>query len=121
VIRLWLEGWIPPSERDVRRHHWRVEYRNKHKLHWLVKVAMLEQNVVPGMDDLKKRASITVYRPRELDDDNFIGGLKSLVDTLKLEGFFKDDNRKFLDLLYSPKQVATREKKGTEVIIEDVS
>lgn len=120
---IWLEGYIPPSLNTMLGQHWAKRYRAKYGkrgLSWMVRTACLEQGVEPDCDDKRKFLIVTVYKKKLYDDDNFIGGLKELCDVLKVHRFYADDDPDHL-ALKNPKQEYSKDRKGTEVIVEDAT
>lgn len=59
---------------------------------------------------------IVSYRPRLLDDDNFHGGCKPLIDSLRYAGYLKDDNRDNVRVWYEQIKCATKDER-TEVYL----
>ena len=108
-----------PSLNATRWKHWRVAYREKQLWQQEVRAARLKAGhyrpVAP------RRARVTVERyGRELDPDNFVGGLKSILDSLRLEGLIADDNPNSLELVPrqfagKPRTVITVESLGSKI------
>jgi len=71
--------------------HWAKRNRLLGQWQWLVKAAVLNDrirvHVIP-----KAKITIERYGPKKLDNDNFVGGAKGLVDSLVREGFLVDDS-----------------------------
>ena len=65
----------------------------------------------------KKKVSIISYRKAFCDRDNFIGGLKPVLDGLIKNGLILDDNQNWIDLC--AEQRHDPKNKRTEIIIED--
>lgn len=87
-----------PSMNATRWRHWRVAYREKKLWQLEVRVARLKARNVP--DTPPKRARVTIERyGRALDPDNFVGGLKSVIDSLRNEGLIADDTNDTLELV----------------------
>ncbi len=57
---------------------------------------------------------IVSYRPRLLDDDNFHGGCKPVIDSLRYAGYLNDDDRANVRVWYE--QVKCKEDR-TEIYI----
>ncbi len=112
-----------PSLNQYLAMHWRTRAKLKSKM----LMAVLTQHTVAarvgwsrnwvvfavGLDK-KALVRITRYGSRMLDDDNFRGGAKPLVDALKDAGLIVDDSPKWMTAEY--KQVkCTRKEAWTEV------
>ncbi len=80
-----------PSLNAMNKMHWAKRNRLRGQWQWLVKAAVLNDRirvrVVP-----KAKITIERYGPKKLDNDNFVGGAKQLVDSLVREGFLVDDS-----------------------------
>jgi Holliday junction resolvase RusA-like endonuclease len=89
----------------TRWKHWRVAYREKQLWRQEIRVARLQAGCTRPVPPV--RARVTVERfGRPLDPDNFVGGLKSVIDCLKEERLISDDTPETLELI--PKQVLGR-------------
>lgn len=89
-----------PSMNATRWKHWRVAYREKKlwrtEIHYALKAAMKGRPVNPA----PARARVTIERyGRALDPDNFVGGLKAVLDSLREEGLILNDTPKALELV----------------------
>ena len=78
--------------------HWRKRHKLLQTWVWEVKAAMLALQEEIKFDTPKRRVKIISYRKRICDDDNFIGGLKFLIDALILNHILVDDSDKFMIL-----------------------
>ena len=119
-ITIWLEGHITPSLNKLLRKHWATRKRDRLALGKLIWYSFLMQNSRPDLDApiilLRKcRLTISSYRKSLLDPDNFIGGLKEMVDVLKNIRLIYDDSPQYLDLVAN--QHLSKNKKGTEIRI----
>ena len=107
-----------PSMNSTHHKHWRVMHAQK-KL-WLKEIWIAAHQVkgfaawnkLPAATWIRAKVTIERYSRGELDDDNFRGGLKSVLDALKLNGLIIDDNSKHLEL------VATQHKGTPRTIIK---
>lgn len=99
-----------PSLNATRWRHWRVAHREKSL--WLQEVhfALCQYMNTVGRYELETpdRARLTIERhgQRLLDQDNLIGGFKSLIDALKVSRLIIDDDPAHLELV-------PRQMKGT--------
>lgn len=87
-----------PSLNDTRRKHWRVVYREKKLWSEEIHYALIQVRHRGGL--VPNRARVTVERyGRLLDVDNFVGGLKPIIDSLRREGLIADDTAEHLELV----------------------
>ena len=86
---------------------------------WEVFAELQEQN--PDYEVIttprKMKLNIVSYRKSFLDKDNFIGGLKPLIDAIKELKLIYDDSPEFLDDDYKQKIEKKRKNQRTEIII----
>jgi len=86
---------------------------------WEVFAELREQN--PDYEVITKprkmRLNIVSYRKSFLDKDNFIGGLKPLIDAIKELKLIYDDSPEFLDDKYEQKIEKKRKNQRTEITI----
>lgn len=70
----------------------------------------------------KRLVVITGYRGRRLDEDNFSGGCKSLVDALRYHRLIVDDSSKWVRVEYHQKKLSESPlgRPLTVVTIEDM-
>lgn len=103
-----------PSMNATHHKHWRVMHAQK-KL-WAQEVWAAYVQQLKGRsrkDGAPRRAKVTIERyGRMLDVDNYVGGLKSVIDSLKSNGLIVDDNAQHLEL------VATQHKGTPRTIIK---
>lgn len=122
-IVLWLNDYAPPSLRTLCRQDRTAIYRHKYGkrgLSWRIREACRSQGIVPCCDDKKKIITVTVFKKGFYEDGNFIGGLAPLIEVLKVHRFYADDDPDHL-ALKNPKQEYSKDKKGTEIVIEDAT
>jgi hypothetical protein len=102
-----------PSLNETRYKHWTVYARQKklwRRQIWAARVATAQRFVCTPA-----RARVTIERHGKiLDVDNFLGGLKPVIDALKGESLIFDDDPKHLELVPrqfvgSPRTVITVE------------
>jgi Holliday junction resolvase RusA-like endonuclease len=99
-----------------------MNWRDSHKLlttwDWEVKAAMRGTYDEIRFEHAKRRVKIISYRKKFCDVDNFIGGLKPLIDALILNHLLIDDSNKFMVL--DPHQEQDLKNQRTEVIISEI-
>jgi hypothetical protein len=99
-----------PSMNATHHKHWRVMYAQK-KL-WECEIWAASRLAGVNIFEVAERAKVTIERfGRTLDVDNFLGGLKSVIDGLKSNGLIVDDNAEHLEL------VATQHKGTPRTVI----
>lgn len=89
---------LTPSNNRLLRMHYRNRKRLKDSFLWEIKVNLSEQDIEINPDPEKRRLSIVSFRKNLMDQDNFIGGLKLLIDGLVDLGLLYDDSPEFLEL-----------------------
>jgi len=102
----------------LRMNRWkRMEL--KEELAWEVYAGIHEQN--PDYEAIttprKMKLNIISYRKSFLDRDNFIGGLKVLIDSIKELRLIYDDSPEYLGLEAEQKIEKKRKNQRTEIII----
>lgn len=109
---------VTPSLNELLRIHFRKRKRLKQDYEWqlIASGANDSQYKVNGIK--KRRVEIRSFRSRLLDQDNFIGGLKPLLDSLVEMDLLLDDGPEYLSL--KAEQENSRDQR-TEIIIEDMS
>jgi hypothetical protein len=108
-----------PSLNKLLRAHYRERKRMKKGFEWefLVAGACEPQYKINGMK--KRRVEIRAFWSRLLDQDNFIGGLKPLLDGLIELELLHDDSPEYLEL--KAEQIkASKVDQRLEIIIEDL-
>ncbi len=83
-----------------------------------MKAAIRETYAEITFEHPKRKVRIISYRKRIMDPDNFVGGLKPLIDALVLNHLLVDDSNKFMIL--EPKQERDIKIQSTHVIITEV-
>lgn len=104
-----------PSMNSTHHKHWRVMHAQKKLWQQEVWAAACGQRAIAHEQYIAPiRAKVTIerYSQRMLDVDNFFGGLKSAIDSLKSNGLILDDNADHLEL------VATQHKGTPRTIIK---
>jgi hypothetical protein len=109
-----------PSLNQLLRTHWSKRKQLKQGFKWeaLVAGACESQYKVNGMK--RRRILIRAFRARLLDQDNFIGGLKPLLDGLIELELLHDDGPEYLELR-AEQLKAEKVDQRLEIIIEDIA
>jgi len=110
---------LTPSLNKLIRMHWRERQKLQQVWDWEVKAAMRETYQEITFEYPKRNVRIISYRKKISDPDNFIGGLKPLIDSLVSNHLLVDDSNKFL-ILDEPKQERDLKNQRTEVIITEI-
>jgi len=111
---------LTPSLNKLVRMHWRKRQELQQAWDWEVKAAMRKTYQEITFDYPKRSVRIVSYRKRISDEDNFIGGLKPLIDALVHNHLLVDDSNKFMVLEPRPSQERDLKNQRTEVIITEV-
>ena len=110
---------LTPSLNKLLRMHWAERKKLKDDLAWEVFAELQKQNPEYEVILLPQKAKleITSYRKSFLDKDNFIGGLKLLIDAIKELRIIYDDSPEFLTLKATQKIEKKRKNQRTEITI----
>ena len=111
---------LTPSLNKLIRMHWRERQKLMKTWDWEVKAAMSETYREIRFEHPKRNLRIISYRKRISDEDNFVGGLKPLIDALVLNHLLVDDSNKFMVLEPRPSQERDLKNQRTEIIITEV-
>jgi len=110
---------LTPSLNKLLRMHWAERKKQKDDLAWEVYAELEKRN--PGYEVMlipqKARLEITSYRKSFLDKDNFIGGLKQLVDVIKELRLIYDDSPEYITLKAEQRIEKKRKNQRTEISI----
>jgi len=113
---------LTPSLNPLLRMNLFKRLELKDNFAWEVFAELQEQN--PDYEVIttprKMKLNIVSYRKSFLDKDNFIGGLKPLIDAIKELKLIYDDSPEFLDDDYKQKIEKKRKNNRTEIIISRV-
>jgi hypothetical protein len=116
---------VSPSLNVRDRSHWAKLRRWKRDTVLLVRSALRRENKygapsrVPCLDRLEGRVNVQLVRygwNRIKDKDNYYGGVKELLDVLKDEKLFIDDDEQYIDLQI--RQEVDRSNQRTLIILE---
>jgi Holliday junction resolvase RusA-like endonuclease len=106
----------PPSPNVLRRKYRDPRAYKKLRDSWALQIlaepCLHHRNELRAWAKAKTRVSvqITVYHPRQFDDDNLAGAQKPVLDAMVNVGFLSDDSPTHLDL-QPPVQVQSKEVK----------
>jgi hypothetical protein len=115
---------IPEPTPSLNEHKWKHwSHHKKLRRHWsmlvlLARSAQLHAGA-PSSKALPHHANVEVTRfgKRSLDRDNFMGGLKCLLDGLKDHRLIMDDDAKHMTLIATQKPLVKGDKPCTLVTI----
>lgn len=88
--------------------HW--SKRSKYSKLWEARIIVAFRFRCPQATG-KVKIKITSCRPRILDQDNFIGGCKGIIDAMKRLGMIVDDTPKLIDVEYEQVFAPAKEAK----------
>lgn len=108
---------ITPSLNKLLRMHYRTRMVERESWEKEVLIGLFAVECPKAKHNEKRSVDITSYRISLLDHDNFIGGLKILIDALKNLKYIYDDDLEHLYLEAKQEKVAKRKEQRTEVII----
>ena len=109
-----------PSLNTLLRSHWDKRKQLKQGFKWEILVAGGCEDKYKINGAKKRRVEIKAFRSKLLDQDNFIGGLKPLLDGLIELELIHDDGPEFLDLRAEQIKSAKANQR-LEIIIEEVA
>lgn len=89
-----------PSLNRVFKGHWSKRHQMRQRWGWLVRAARLEARLFPAKPLQKAKLTIERWGPQKIDHENFCGGTKFLMDSLKVEGFIVDDSPDHVETTY---------------------
>jgi len=113
MSKLTIKLTVTPSLNKLHSNRWQMwNYKKK----YLRELRGYELLALKGKN--KMAVDVTRYGSRLLDQDNFTGGLKPLVDSLKEKGLLVDDSPDWCELFIEQKKCKRGEEK-TVVVIED--
>lgn len=107
-----------PSRNKFHHKHWRVESASKKRWGLMILVAAKLAKAAPAQG--MRRVRIDRYGSRRLDEDNFIGGAKGILDSLKEQKLIIDDNADGIELLWRQMKPEPRQKAFTTITLEDI-
>jgi len=94
-----------PSLNTMRGRHWSHHYQLRKHWSQLIMVAKCQRKLF-GITPLPKaEVKITREGYRALDTDNFVGGLKCIIDSLREQSFIVDDTPAHITLVTAQKVI----------------
>lgn len=110
-----------PSLNATKWKHWRHHLRQRK--HWSMLVMIAKNEARIGNPDPLDKAAVKITREghRKLDTDNFVGGLKCLIDSLREQRLIVDDSPDHMTLTHEQRQIPKASFPRTLVEIEDLS
>lgn len=107
-----------PSLNQIIGKHW-THYR-KFRYHWSVLVLVAKNQSSIGPWKPLQRASVRITREsyRLLDPDNFVGGLKVLIDGLRDQGLIVDDSPDHISLIGEQVKITRTQYPCTKIEIK---
>jgi len=90
---------VTPSLNEWQRKHWRSRKKINETWQWEIFIAyMQKERSEQGQAINKKEITVISCRKQLCDPDNFIGGLKPLIDALKNNKLIVDDSPEWIEL-----------------------
>lgn len=92
---------LTPTNNTLIRLHWARRSKLNKEWVWLIKAALLFDNIDLSKIKFRKKRHVHIisYRKRLADTDNLIGGAKCLIDSLVKNEILIDDDPKHLILV----------------------
>ena len=121
-LNLWLD-YLSPSLNQTLRQNIKQRLQGKKQMQVAWKIALKTTKMPQNREKRRLKVfkitvvSITGYRRRFLDDDNFRGGLKALRDQIA-DYIGLDDSEKFVRWKYYQVKVENKDEEGTAVRIK---
>lgn len=116
--KIVIPGKVTPSLNEFanKKNGWKIE---RGMYGWWSRHLKLSK-MISKIPDATKARRITVvrYGKRYLDHDNFVGGLKPILDAMTTCGLIKDDDMKWLQLVSAQEKVSDYVR--TEITFEDL-
>lgn len=106
-----------PSQNKTLRKHWGA--RKKIAERWATLLAVAGAARAPGATG-RRRMTIERHCTGTLDNGNFIGGCKELIDELVKFGLLVDDKPKYLEDHYLQVLIRRPQKPFTVITLEDI-
>lgn len=109
-----------PSLNLIVNKHWSKAREYKVYWHMMVRAAKGRAKIWSTQPPYE-RARVTIIREnnRLLDQDNFVGGCKYLIDGLRVHGLIVNDDAQHIEVIYLQRQIQKRDGPRTLVHIED--
>lgn len=107
-----------PSLNAFFHKHWRVEHTEKKRWESMLFAASYAVNAPKATG--RRRVQIDRFGSRMLDHDNFVGGLKGCIDSLRKLGLLIDDDEAHLELACRQCRLIKGDTPHTIIRIEDL-
>ena len=117
-----LAIWLPiatPSLNEVNGWHWAKKHKWTKQIGLLVRLTRARRAEVAWVRERRMQVTITRYGSRELDDDNFRGGCKGLIDALVREGVILDDSPRWVTVTYVQVKCSRKEARTMVSVYAD--
>jgi hypothetical protein len=98
--------------------HWRKRHTWRKQVHRQVSLALMVGQVLVERATTPKRVRLTRYCARKYDFENYTGGCKPVLDSLKECGLIVDDSPAWVQTEYV-QQVSPTTKRGLQVEVWD--
>lgn len=111
---------IPEASPSLNEHKWKHwTHHLRLRRHWSLLVMVAKNEARVTSEPLEMSAvKITREGHRKLDHDNFVGGLKSLIDSLREQRLIVDDSPEHMILTTEQIQIPKKQYPRTLVQIE---
>lgn len=99
---------IPEASPSLNAHKWKHwSHHLKLRKHWSMLVMVAKNEARIGNPDPLDKATVKIIREgyRKLDTDNFVGGLKCLIDSLREQRLILDDSPDHMTLVTEQRQI----------------
>jgi hypothetical protein len=99
---------IPEASPSLNEHKWKHWSAHiKLRKHWSMLVLVAKNEARVPNTDPKELVSVKIIREghRKLDVDNFVGGLKCLIDSLREQRLIVDDSADHMTLTTEQRQI----------------
>ncbi len=112
---------IVKSLNKTLRQHWSVTTKDRNNYQFIIRSEMNKWNLKKAEAGQSFSLEIISIRSRLLDNDNLIGGSKSLIDALARELFIWDDSPTYLKKTdYKQFKIKDSEYKESQTIIKRI-
>lgn len=115
VTEFIIPNHVTPSLNEVNKLHWRKRDKLRQKYQKYIMAYVRNQHLG------KVRLEVYRHSPGTLDDDNFRGGCKQLIDALKLQKVIVDDSDQYIkEKFYEQVRIARGGPKMMVIKITDL-
>lgn len=122
-----LGGWLPPAVLSPNSSaHWRTRAKATAETRHLIQVYVLRYwwSVGDGEqyeDDPRRRLTVTMRRPRLLDEDNAVAICKAVIDGAIAGGAARDDSPRWMEIVVRQEQARKPLPFGTRLELEELT